>query len=192
MNGALLGCLAIVLVIGPPLISPLVSESTLRAATVSQERSCLPESANVNHGYTVTPGTLSHPGAFRYGFIMRLEKTDHGHENLIHSYGPEGIQIGGRTYRGSLILTPRQIITEWGPTGVNALAPRHMQSLIDLHPEVIVLGTGSTQVFPDQSIYRLLVEQRIGIEVMDTGAACRTYNILMAEARHVVAGLLPL
>lgn len=123
---------------------------------------------------------------------MRLEKTDRGHENLIRSYGPEGIQIGGRTYRGSLILTPRQIITKWGPTGVSALTPRHMQSLIDLHPEVIVLGTGPTQVFPDQSIYRLLVEQRIGIEVMDTGAACRTYNILMAEARQVVAGLLPL
>lgn len=123
---------------------------------------------------------------------MRLAKTDHGQGNLIRSYGPEGIQIGGFTYRGGLILTPRQIITDWGPAGVAALEPLHIQSLIDLHPEVIVLGTGPTQVFPDPSIFRLLVERQIGIEVMDTGAACRTYNILMAEARQVVAGLLPL
>lgn len=125
---------------------------------------------------------------------MRLETTDHDHGpgNLIRAYGPEGIQIGGRTYQGSLILTPRLIVTDWGPTGMAVLTPRHMQSLIDLHPEVIVLGTGPTLVFPDQSIYRLLAEQRIGIEVMDTGAGCRTYNILLAEARQVVAGLLPL
>ena len=140
----------------------------------------------------MVPNTLSDPGSFRYGFIMRLAKTDHGQGNLIRSYGPEGIQIGGITYRGGLILTPRQIIADWGPAVVTALESTHMQSLIELRPEVIVLGTGPTQVFPDQSILRLLAERRIGIEVMDTGAACRTYNILMAEARQVVAGLLPL
>jgi uncharacterized protein len=123
---------------------------------------------------------------------MRIAKTDHGQGNLIRSYGPEGIQVGGSIYRGVLILTPRQIITDWGPVTVAALESWHMRTLIDLHPEVIVLGTGPTQVFPDQSIFRLLMEQRIGIEVMDTGAACRTYNILMAEGRQVVAGLLPL
>jgi uncharacterized protein len=121
-----------------------------------------------------------------------MAKTDHGQGNLIRSYGSEGIQVGGSIYRGGLILTPRQIITDWGPVTVAALESRHILTLIDLYPEVIVLGTGPTQVFPDQSIFRLLVARRIGIEVMDTGAACRTYNILMAEARQVVAGLLPL
>ena len=122
---------------------------------------------------------------------MRLVKTDHGQGNLIQAYGSEGFQIGGSTYRGGLVLTPRRIINPWGPTAVAALESRHMLSLIDLQPEVIVLGTGPTQVFPDPSLLRWLAERRIGIEVMDTGAACRTYNILMAEARQVVAGLLP-
>jgi len=123
---------------------------------------------------------------------MRFAETDNSGGNLVEAYGPAGIRIGGRTYGGALILTPGRIITDWGPCDVGALTPDHLQALLDLDPEVIVLGTGAVQVFPDPSLYRVLAARRVGIEVMDTGAACRTYNILMAEGRRVVAGLLPL
>ncbi|WP_295453523.1 Mth938-like domain-containing protein [uncultured Thiodictyon sp.] len=123
---------------------------------------------------------------------MRFAETDDSGGNLIQAYGPEGIRIGGRTYRGGLIITPGRIITDWGPVDAAALNGAHLQALVDLNPELIVLGTGPTQVFGNPSLYRALMQRRIGVEWMDTGAACRTYNILMAEGRRVVAGLLPL
>lgn len=123
---------------------------------------------------------------------MRFAATDDRGGHLVQAYGPAGIRIGARTYRGGLILTPARIITDWGPGTAAALDHSHLQPLLDLDPEVILLGTGGTQVFPAPTLYRALLERRIGVEVMDTGAACRTYNILMAEGRRVVAGLLPL
>jgi uncharacterized protein len=123
---------------------------------------------------------------------MRFTETDDSTGNLIHAYGPEGIRIGGRTYHGGLIITPARIIADWGPGDATALNGAHLQALLDLNPELIVIGTGPTQVFGDPSLYRALLQRRIGVEWMDTGAACRTYNILMAEGRRVVAGLLPL
>ncbi len=123
---------------------------------------------------------------------MRFTKTDEDGSNLVQAYGPAGIRIGGRTYGGALILTPGRIITDWGPRDAAELGSDHLQALLDLDPELIVLGTGAVQVFPAASLYRVLTARRVGIEVMDTGAACRTYNFLLAEGRRVVAGLLPL
>lgn len=123
---------------------------------------------------------------------MRFTEPDDSGRNLVQAYGPAGIRIGGRTYGGALILTPGRIITDWGPRDAAGLGPEHLQALLDLDPELIVLGTGAVQVFPAPALYRALTAQRVGIEVMDTGAACRTYNILLAEGRRVVAGLLPL
>ena len=122
---------------------------------------------------------------------MRFSETDDSGGHLIEAYGPEGIRIGGRTYVGGLILSPARIITGWGPEQIGDLDAGHLQALIDLAPELIVLGTGRSQVFPDPAVYGWVLERRIGCEAMDTGAACRTYNILMAEGRRVVAALLP-
>ena len=71
---------------------------------------------------------------------------------------------------------------------------KHLDALIAIEPEtrIIVLGTGETQVFPDPALYFAVIGRGIGFEVMDTGAACRTYNILISEGRRVVAGLMPL
>ncbi len=122
---------------------------------------------------------------------MRFAETDDRGGNLVRGYGPEGIRIGARTYRGGLILTPARIVTDWGPAEAEGLAPEHLEALLALDPELIVLGTGAVQVFPDPALYRVTAARGVGIEVMDTGAACRTYNILMAEGRRVVAGFLP-
>lgn len=122
---------------------------------------------------------------------MRFAESDSG-GHRIEAYGCEGIRVAGRTLTTGLILTPEQLIEDWGPREVSALDAGHLRPLIELKPELVVLGTGATQVFPEPSVYLAILELGIGFEIMDTGAACRTYNILMAEGRRVAAALLPL
>jgi uncharacterized protein len=123
---------------------------------------------------------------------MRFAEADDSGGYLIGGYGPEGIRVGGRLLAGGLIVTPERLIEDWGPVEPARLDAGHLQTLIDLAPEVIVLGTGQVQVFPPPELYLRIMELGIGFEVMDTGAACRTYNILMAEGRRVAAALLPI
>jgi uncharacterized protein len=78
----------------------------------------------------------------------------------------------------------------WGPACAEDLAAEHLEAILDLDPQVIILGTGGTQVFPDQRVYLPALQLGLGVEVMDTGAACRTYNILASEGRKVAAGLI--
>lgn len=91
---------------------------------------------------------------------------------------------------GSFIISPRHLIRDWPPTEVAELASTHMEILAELQPEVILLGTGSKLQFPETKILAEIHNQQIGIEIMDTAAACRTYNILMTEGRFVVAGII--
>jgi uncharacterized protein len=122
---------------------------------------------------------------------MRFAESDDSSGFLVQAYGPEGVHIGTRLYTTGLILAPRRIVEDWGPARLELMDNGHLQLLIDLHPEVIVLGTGRSQVFPAPAVYAGVLSRGIGFEVMDTGAACRTYNILMSEGRQVVAALLP-
>jgi uncharacterized protein len=123
---------------------------------------------------------------------MRFAESDSGSAYRIEAYGREGIRVAGRILTTGLILTPERLIEDWGPREAAALEAGHLGPLIELRPELVVLGTGATQVFPDPSVYLGILELGIGFEIMDTGAACRTYNILMAEGRRVAAALLPL
>jgi len=109
---------------------------------------------------------------------------------LIRAYAPGRIQVGDTVYRSSLIVTPRQVLPDWPPASVAALNADHLATVSALTPEILLLGTGPTQVFPDPALYAALLTRRIGLEIMDTRAACRTYNILMAEDRWVVAALI--
>ncbi len=122
---------------------------------------------------------------------MKFSEADDRSGYLIQAYGADGILIGGRLYREGLIVTPERIIAPWGPRDAASLTVAHLDELLALAPQVMVLGTGGAQVFPDPAIAALVMQQGVGIEIMDTGAACRTYNILMSEGRRVVAGLLP-
>ena len=123
---------------------------------------------------------------------MRFAESDGGGGYRIEAYGPEGIRLAGRTIIGGLILTPQRLIEGWGPGTAAELRDDHIDPLIALMPELILLGTGAHQVFPPAPVYARILALGIGCEVMDTGAACRTYNIVMAEGRRVAAGLLPL
>ena len=111
-------------------------------------------------------------------------------QNLIRAYAPGRITINEEVYTTSLIVTPRQVVTEWPPASFADLSAGHFEIIARLQPEVVILGTGARLQFPAPSLTRSLVEAGIGLEVMDTGAACRTFNFLMSDGRRVLAALL--
>jgi uncharacterized protein len=123
---------------------------------------------------------------------MKFSQADPGDGYLVEAYEPGRIQIDGRFFTVGLILSPGRLVTDWGPARAEDLTTTHLESLLALDPQVIILGTGARQVFPPFALLASALTRGIGIEVMDTGAACRTYNILMGEGRQVVAGLLPI
>lgn len=90
----------------------------------------------------------------------------------------------------SAIITPDRLIENWPPASHEQISQAHLQMVLDCEPELIVLGTGARLVFPAQDILQVCYQAGIGIEVMDNGAACRTYNVLASEGRQVAAALL--
>jgi uncharacterized protein len=114
--------------------------------------------------------------------------SDGGH--LILGYEPGRIVIDGQAYSDGLIVSPERIVTGWGPDAASDLTAEHFAPLLEIDPQVIILGTGYHQVFPEPQIYLAAMQRGLGVEIMDTGAACRTYNILMSEGRKVVAALI--
>ena len=89
----------------------------------------------------------------------------------------------------SFIMTPTQLIRNWPPQSVDEICAEHLEIASVLNPEVLLIGTGTTLVFPDMTLTYQLMERGIGVEIMDTAAACRTYNVLMHEGRRVVLAL---
>jgi uncharacterized protein len=120
---------------------------------------------------------------------IHLESGDRN-QNVILGYDAGSVSINHVTYTSSLIVCPDTIVENWGLTAIASLGSEHLQPLLKLQPEVILIGSGQSLIFPPAETLRPLVESGLGYEVMDTGAACRTYNILMAEGRRVVAGLI--
>jgi len=121
---------------------------------------------------------------------MRIQLETGGQTNLIRTYGPGRIVVNESEYGASLIVQPDQVIADWPPQTFDSLESQHFRSLADLGMEIVLIGTGTSLRFPSASLLRPLVESGSGFEVMDTGAACRTYNILMSEGRRVAAALL--
>ena len=113
-----------------------------------------------------------------------------GDGNVVTGVGPDWVRVGVREYRENLVLTAESIATGWAAGGFDALAEADFAGLVPLAPDLVVLGTGATLRFPHPRLTRALAEARIGLEVMDTAAACRTFNILAAEGRRVAAALL--
>jgi uncharacterized protein len=109
---------------------------------------------------------------------------------VIQGYEPGAVQVNETRYTGSLVVTPEQLRTDWEPERVEDLCENHLRRIADLHPEVVILGTGTRFRFPAPEVQAFFLRQGIGIEAMDTAAACRTYNVLMAEGRNVACALL--
>ena len=110
--------------------------------------------------------------------------------NVVTGLGPGWVRIGAIEYRENLVLTPETVATGWAASGFDGLAETDFANLHAYKPEVVLFGAGPAIRFPHPRLTRTLADARIGLEVMDTPAACRTFNILAAEGRGVVAALL--
>jgi uncharacterized protein len=115
-----------------------------------------------------------------------------GEYNFIRSISAAGIAIGDRTYSQSLVLTADQLVTDWPPQRFEDVETAHLDALFRLQPELVILGTGSKQQFLTAELMMEFHHRGIGIEVMATAPACRTFNVLVAESRQVLAALLPM
>lgn len=90
----------------------------------------------------------------------------------------------------SFVIAPQRLLRDWPPQTYSDLAAEHFDRLLEMDPEVVLLGTGTTFRYPAPPLLAPLTGRGIGVEVMDTGAACRTFNVLVAEGRQVVAAIL--
>lgn len=121
---------------------------------------------------------------------MKLQPDRIAGVNVITGYTAQDVQVGEQVWRRSLVLPWQGEVTAWPADRFAALDTAHFQVLADLQPELVLFGSGRTLRFPPPHWLRPLIERRIGLETMDTAAACRTYNLLAAEGRKVVAALL--
>lgn len=108
----------------------------------------------------------------------------------IRSYQPGKILVNSRVIQRSIILTPDELIETWPPQNFTELTKNHLETLLSNKPEIVILGTGAIQHFLSPELTDLFYHNKIGLEVMATDAACRTYNVLISEGRKVTAGLL--
>lgn len=120
---------------------------------------------------------------------MKLHLANATGRNVITGYGPGYVSVNAERYESSLVVLPTQLVLDWQPVADGALQKGSIAFLATLEVEIVVLGTGATQRFPTGAVLRPLIDRGIGFEVMDTFAACRTYNILVAEDRRVAAAL---
>lgn len=113
-----------------------------------------------------------------------------GNDNRIEAYSAGSVVIAEQHYNTSLIVSPAQVISDWPPQVFEDLAAHHLDAVVALEPEIVIVGTGQHLRFPAAEILSPLLNNDIGYEIMDTGAACRCYNVLTAEGRRVAAALL--
>jgi len=109
---------------------------------------------------------------------------------MISRHEPGRVWVGGAAHESSLVVPWTGPVQPWGVAAFDALAPSHFEQLVALAPEVVIFGSGARLRFAPPALLRALIERRIGVETMDTAAACRTFNVLASERRSVVAALL--
>jgi uncharacterized protein len=121
---------------------------------------------------------------------MKLHLTASDARYSFSGYGAGYVEVNGKRYQRSVIVTPERLVEPWLVSDWAALATEHFAAIVELRPSVVLLGSGARQRFPHPSLTRALIDARIGLEVMDTQAACRTYNILVGEGRAVAAAVI--
>ncbi len=120
---------------------------------------------------------------------MKLTLTASSKVNLIRSYSAAEVRIGELSLNASCIVTADTVVADWEPASLAELSPEHLKRVFALQPEVVVLGTGLVQRFAPPAVRAAFAERGVGLEAMDLGAACRTFNVLVQEDRRVAAML---
>lgn len=122
--------------------------------------------------------------------ILKIERAASEGQHHFTGYGDGWVEIDGARVTAGALVSARDLVTGWGPASIDGLQAAHVEAIAALAPEVVLLGTGPALRFPHPALLAPLHDRRIGVEVMDTRAACRTYNILLAEERRVVAAII--
>jgi uncharacterized protein len=120
---------------------------------------------------------------------VKLQSDPHSEANTITGYGDGYIEINKIPYSHAVLLSSDGEILEWGVKSFEDLNPADFTQMASLKPELIIIGTGKRQRFPKPELLKALIEAKVGFEVMDSQAACRTYNILVGEGRQVLLAL---
>lgn len=123
---------------------------------------------------------------------MPMKLNEHISEGqfLIRACEPGKVTINDDEISNSCIVTPGKLLRDWSLQSMADLSREHLRPLFELETEVVIFGSGNNQQFPEMRTLLALTDRGIGFEVMDTHAACRTYNILMGEGRAVAAALI--
>lgn len=121
---------------------------------------------------------------------MKFAQDSQDEGYVITSYDENSVSINGKPFENSLIISSRKLEEDWDLNSIELLSDSHIDAILSFKPELIIIGTGDRLLFPAVETYSAAIRHGIGIDFMDTGAACRTYNILMSENRNVVAGLI--
>ena len=121
---------------------------------------------------------------------MKIEREQAEGKNLFTGYGEGYVAVNGTRHTASLVVAGDRLVTDWPARSLEEIGPDHLAAIVELKPEIVLLGTGATFRFPEPGLLAPLQNAGIGVEVMDTPAACRTYNILLGEGRGVVAALI--
>lgn len=116
--------------------------------------------------------------------------SDSTQNNQIRACEPGAIHLQGQTVTTNVIISANDIIVDWRPPAIERMSINDFSQALALKPEVILFGTGNRQTFPDIALLTDIMQSGVAIEVMDTVAACRTFNVLIGEQRAVVAALL--
>jgi uncharacterized protein len=122
-----------------------------------------------------------HPGAF-----LKFTR-EQAAVNTVRKVGQGSITIGGRVFESNIGLTAGSIIENWPPCPIDDLDEQAIQAILETKPELLLLGTGWRARIPPRELVFAMARRGIGIEFMDTPAACRTFNILVGEGREAAA-----
>jgi uncharacterized protein len=121
---------------------------------------------------------------------LKLQSDPHSGANTITGYGDGYVEINKAPYAHAVLLSSDGAISEWQAQNFDDLTPSHFEQMVELKPELILIGTGKRQRFPKPELLKSLISAKIGFEIMDSQAACRTYNILVGEGRKVLLALI--
>jgi uncharacterized protein len=121
---------------------------------------------------------------------LKLQSDPHSGANAITGYGDGYVEINQIPYAHAVILKSDGVISEWPVKSFEALEANHFAQMVDFKPELVLIGTGGRQRFPKPELLKPLIAAKIGFEIMNSQAACRTYNILVGEGRQVLLALI--
>ena len=137
----------------------------------------------------MTSSRLRH-GADLPVFAVKLDLQHSDANYRITSYGPGRVVVNETVLERGFLLSPARLIPDWRPRQAGEISAGDLAPVLELDPEILLVGTGRRQHFLPGSVTATLLDARVGVECMDTGAACRSFMVLSSEGRRVVAAML--